>query len=73
MSDRGTIVLDLIEDADLNIQLFDLTGRQVTQVIPTSQQLAGQHTYTFDATTLRSGVYILVIRVDDRNEKDIRH
>lgn len=48
-----------------NVQLtvFDLTGREVAQLVQGEQQ-AGTHSVNFDARTLSSGVYLAVLKTN---------
>lgn len=51
------IQFELAESSEVNLQVFDLTGRKVATLV-NGKQSAGQQTVQFDASALASGVYI---------------
>ncbi|WP_340102436.1 Ig-like domain-containing protein [Rhodohalobacter sp. 8-1] len=52
-----TIKYSLPEAENVNLQVFDLLGRQVASLI-SKHQSAGVHTVNFDASQLATGIYI---------------
>ncbi|MEN0049655.1 MAG: 3-coathanger stack domain-containing protein, partial [Bacteroidota bacterium] len=63
---QTTIELSLAEEGEVSIQLFDVTGRQVTTVLETSSQLAGLYQYQLDASHLESGIYVLMTYINGK-------
>jgi len=51
------IVFDLPEPGSVTVKVFDLMGREVA-VLVNGEKPAGQHTISFDARDLPSGVYV---------------
>lgn len=54
---------DLPEESQVSLAVYDLLGRQVQQVVSGTKQ-AGTHTYSFDASDLPSGTYIVRMAAD---------
>jgi len=59
-----TIVFDLPNSSQVQLDIFDITGRKVLNV-HNSYLLAGSHQYTVDASQLTSGVYLYRLRYDN--------
>ncbi|CAN5400014.1 hypothetical protein BH10BAC5_BH10BAC5_07480 [soil metagenome] len=57
---------DLPFDSKVSIVLFDITGRQVAELLNTSQ-VAGYQTVTFNASNLSSGTYFYQLNVNSSN------
>ncbi len=51
-----TLNFDLVKDAQINLSVYDVTGRLVTTLVDKKMQ-AGFHTLTWDAQNIASGVY----------------
>jgi hypothetical protein len=51
------IVFDLKEDSWVRLQVYDLLGRQVADLV-NAQMTHGRHTVSFDGTALPSGLYV---------------
>ncbi|HRO09706.1 MAG TPA: SdrD B-like domain-containing protein, partial [Saprospiraceae bacterium] len=58
------IMVNLTQDAVLNIEIFDGASRLVKVVHKSNIQLAGDKTYKVDLANLAAGVYNVVITVD---------
>jgi hypothetical protein len=52
-----TLRFSLPEASHVTLAVFDVTGRQVAQLV-NGMQDAGQHSVTFDGSNLASGVYL---------------
>ncbi|MFN0159499.1 MAG: T9SS type A sorting domain-containing protein [Bacteroidota bacterium] len=52
-----TVIIDLPEATDVNLQIFDLLGRHLFTLVDGRLQ-PGQHTIPFDGITLPTGVYV---------------
>jgi len=60
-----TIEVQLAEQVDLEIELYSLTGKKL-KIITTSNQIqAGNYQFSIDASNFDSGIYLLMIRIDD--------
>ena len=55
------ISYELPEAADVQLAIFDLSGRKVAE-LQNGRQIAGLHTVAFDASSMSSGVYIYRIQ-----------
>lgn len=55
------IQFSINEPGAVSLKVFDLTGREVASLVD-SRMSAGQHTVTFDASNLSSGVYLYVLQ-----------
>jgi len=53
-----TIPFDLPEASRVQIQIYDLTGREVA-VVASGQYSAGSHMVTFNGSGLPSGIYLI--------------
>jgi hypothetical protein len=60
-----SLALSLPMAADVTVQVFNVIGQQVT-TLTEGPLSAGQHTLTFDATDLTSGVYFIHTNVPDQ-------
>lgn len=58
---------DLPFDSKVMIKIFDITGREVSQIV-NQVQPAGYHTINFNASVLSSGVYFYQITADGGNQ-----
>ncbi|MEN0045462.1 MAG: 3-coathanger stack domain-containing protein [Bacteroidota bacterium] len=63
--DQTTINIELITESDLQIDLFDMNGRKIKSIAPDSYLQTGTYQFNVDAKELESGIYMLVIRIDD--------
>jgi len=61
-----TLRIDVPESGDLSVQVYDLTGRFVSQ-LRSGNVLAGVHTISWDAAKVASGIY--VITTDYKNRR----
>ncbi len=55
---------DLPVDSKVSIKLFDITGKQVSEIVNTLQT-AGYHTVQFNASNLSSGTYFYTIEANN--------
>lgn len=58
------IIIELPEDAFVQIKVFDITGKQVSGIV-NKYFNKGSHTVTFDASQLNSGVYIYQVQINN--------
>lgn len=54
---------ELPVDAEVTLQIFDITGRKVETLLASVNKRAGSHTVSFDASELTSGVYVYRLQV----------
>ena len=62
-----TLRMDLPENANVKLLIFDITGREVARLAD-SYMSAGVHNLTFDASTLSSGVYFACMMTESYNK-----
>ncbi|MEL6945548.1 MAG: T9SS type A sorting domain-containing protein, partial [Bacteroidota bacterium] len=60
---QSNIVLNLEEDKEVEIYLYDLAGRLVKTVLPRQICTANTHRFDINGETLESGFYLLAIRI----------
>ena len=60
-----TISFELNRNARINLEIFDILGRQISSPIRNRQFSAGSHQVTFEADNLSSGVYVYRLSVDN--------
>jgi hypothetical protein len=63
------ISLELTNTENVNVELFDLSGRSVKAILTNSRQEAGPLTIITDNSQLSSGVYILEMMIGSRKEQ----
>ncbi len=63
-SQQTTLELDLSEQADVKVQVYNVLGQQVATVAD-GQMDAGNHTLEWDGSSLPSGVYFLRMEAGD--------
>jgi hypothetical protein len=67
-----TIPFDLPEASRVQIQIYDLTGREVA-VVASGQYSAGSHMVTFNGSGLPSGIYIIRAQMLSEDPKREMH
>ncbi|MBE9491369.1 MAG: T9SS type A sorting domain-containing protein, partial [Bacteroidetes bacterium] len=53
------------DKADVQISLFDLSGREVKKIL-TTRQLQGKQKVKMDAASIQPGIYLVVLQVNDQ-------
>jgi hypothetical protein len=66
-NDRCIISFFLPEQAPVRIEIFDILGRKVATLVDESR-VPGQHSVTFDAAKLSSGIYFYTLKTDGFSE-----
>ena len=61
------ISYDLPENAFVNLKIFDITGKEVAEIV-NSEKSAGKHRIQFDANKLSSGIYFYQIKTNQYSE-----
>ncbi len=64
------IQFTLAEDADIHLDVYDVTGRKITRLTE-GRYSAGTHTTTFDGSRLSSGVYIYRLTYDHQGNRQV--
>ncbi len=62
------IRFSLPEQAEVTLSIFDVTGREVANVINGKILQAGNHSLEFNASALTSGVYLYTLKAGDRSQ-----
>ncbi len=62
LSNQTKIEVDLLEDSPVNISIYDLSGKEVKQVMSNTNLTKGEHTFNVDATDLKSGTYLCNVK-----------
>jgi hypothetical protein len=62
------IQFDLASESNVQLAVYDVTGRQVTTLIDQQPLKAGAHVVEFDASRLASGVYFYRLSVNELNQ-----
>ncbi|MEM9884725.1 MAG: T9SS type A sorting domain-containing protein [Bacteroidota bacterium] len=65
---QTNIALRMDVDAEVVIDLYDLTGKQLLKVLPATYQEKGVLTARLDTDQLNAGIYLLIFRIGDRIE-----
>ncbi len=65
------INFDLPFDSKVQIKVFDITGREMTQIL-NETKTAGYHTVQFNALNLASGVYFYMINANGGNQSYVK-
>lgn len=60
MQYESRVQVGLTESADVRIELMDMLGNKVRQIVYSGQK--GWNTFTLDASDLRAGIYLAHIR-----------
>ncbi len=63
-----TIKFGLPVQAEVNLIIYDILGREVSRIISSQVMNAGNYNYTFDASNLASGTYIYRLQADQKVE-----
>ncbi len=63
-----TISFGLPTQAEVNLIIYDILGREVARLVNSEVMNAGVHKYTFDASRLASGTYIYRLQADKKVE-----
>ncbi|GAB1441454.1 hypothetical protein MASR2M39_02880 [Ignavibacteriales bacterium] len=62
-----SIAFSLMEQAEVNLAVFDITGREVTNIIENKVLPAGNHSIEFNASNLNSGVYLYRLKAGSKS------
>ncbi len=63
-----TIKFGLPVQAEVNLIIYDILGREVSRIISSQVMNAGNYNYSFDASNLASGTYIYRLQADQKVE-----
>jgi len=64
-NDEATVVLDLAVESEVDIRLYDMTGKLLATVLPANLQPAGINEYKVDGHNLLPGMYNLAVRIGE--------
>lgn len=62
---------DLPFDSKVSIRIFDMTGKEVANLVNNSSQTAGYYTVQFNGVNMASGIYFYTIAAEGGNNKFI--
>ena len=65
VSNYTWIAWELSDRSDVQISLYDLSGREVKKIL-TTRQLQGKQKVKMDAASIPAGIYLVVLKVNDR-------
>ena len=71
MASKNTVRYKLDEDANVNINVFDASGKLV-KTLKNAKQSAGMHTLDWQTEKMTKGVYFLNISKDGELKQTIR-
>jgi hypothetical protein len=71
MAQSTTVKYRTIEDANVNINIYDINGRKVATLINEKQD-AGTYELKWDATTATNGVYFATLATNNKNIQTIK-
>jgi len=60
-----TIAFDLAKEATVTLNIYDLTGREVTVLVNNESLKAGNYTRVWNATEMPTGIYLCRIQAGD--------
>ncbi|MEM6319281.1 MAG: choice-of-anchor Q domain-containing protein [Bacteroidota bacterium] len=55
------ISIDLPEEQDVQVDIYDLNGRKITTIVPTTTLFAGTHTFEWSCDQVEAGIYFVVM------------
>ncbi|MCP4633129.1 MAG: T9SS type A sorting domain-containing protein, partial [candidate division Zixibacteria bacterium] len=61
-----TISFDIVQEGDVNLSVYNLTGQKVETLIESRMQ-AGQHSINWDASVYSSGVYFYKLTTGNKS------
>lgn len=67
-TDELTLSYELPAEAQVQMQLVDMIGRPVRQILPTSHRKAGQHEIQANLNDLASGMYTVILQVGEMRQ-----
>ncbi len=65
IEDQLTISLELFDETELQIDIYDLLGNKIQTIVDQKTQ-KGNHFFEWDASLFKPGVYYLKVKVDDQ-------
>ena len=65
-SNYSRIYLRLLKEERLDLQLMDMTGKEIRSILKNKTIEAGEHYFELDATDLTSGIYMLYLNANGR-------
>lgn len=69
MAGAAFIKTDLAESAVLTVDMYDISGRLVQQLLITPKRLKGSYTDEFSLRDIKSGMYVLRITTDNGDQR----
>lgn len=63
-----TIAFDLPQSGNVTLEVFDIVGRHVSTLVDGRDMTAGRHEFRFNASGMSSGMYLYVLRTENRTQ-----
>ncbi|MEM1325502.1 MAG: T9SS type A sorting domain-containing protein [Bacteroidota bacterium] len=64
-SEQTTVQVELAAESDLQVELYDLSGKRVSTIASQRNTAAGMHQFILNAAHLEGGMYLLMIQTDE--------
>ncbi|MGV8017039.1 MAG: T9SS type A sorting domain-containing protein [Ignavibacteria bacterium] len=61
----------LSKSGSINFKIYDISGKTIKEIIKNSFYLAGEYEYTFDGTSLSSGVYFYQLTINSHGREQL--
>ena len=58
--------IDLVQEANLNVSIYDINGRLVNEITNTINNPPGKYQFTWNGDHVASGVYLLTVKMNDQ-------
>lgn len=65
-SEQTTVEVQLAEESDLQIELYNLNGKRISTIIVNKKMQADTYQFPINTTSLESGIYLLMIQIGDK-------
>ncbi|MEN0046699.1 MAG: M66 family metalloprotease [Bacteroidota bacterium] len=65
LDEQSLIQYQLTQRTNVSLEIYNLNGKKIEQLISNELQNAGDHQLTFDADSYSNGIYVLVLRTSE--------
>ncbi len=63
---KSTVNFSLVNSAKVSVQVFNVLGKDVADLVESQNLVSGNYKYAFNASELNSGVYFVKLLIDDQ-------